>query len=97
MHIDVAKVPSALYGEVPTFLTEHPTKDAIFAIYNRMKTAQIAMSTSCMSVLLNDFKTRMQIELVNAKSADPWDICLHYFYFTPKMRRLKPENLHWTV
>jgi hypothetical protein len=68
-----------LYGEVPTFLEEHPSKDAILAVYNRMKAAKIAMTTSCMTALLNNFKTRMEIELVNVKSETPWDICLHYF------------------
>jgi NACHT domain-containing protein len=79
LNIDVSKLPNALYGEVPTFLDEHPSKDAIFAVYGRMKAANIAMTTSCMSVLLNNFKTRLHVELVNKNSTDPWDICLHYF------------------
>jgi NACHT domain len=79
LNIDAAKLPTALYGEVPTFLNEHPSRDAIFAVYNRMRAAQIAMSTPCLTVLLNDFKTRMHIELVSVKSTEPWDICLHYF------------------
>jgi hypothetical protein len=78
LNIDVTKLPTALYGEVPTFLNEHPSKDAIFAVFNRMKAAQIAMSTPCMTVLLNDFTTRMHVELVSAKCTEAWDICLHY-------------------
>jgi hypothetical protein len=80
LSIDVPKLPDALYGEVPTFLKEHPIPDAIFAVYKRMKAAQIAMSTSCLTVLLNDIATRIHIELVKPTSADPWDICLHYFF-----------------
>ena len=80
LNIDVAKLSSALYGEVPTFLTEHPSRNAISAVYDRMKAAQTAMTTPCMTVLLNDFSTRMNIELVTAKSTEPWDICLHYFF-----------------
>jgi len=79
LNIDVAKLPSALYGEVPTFLSEHPAPDAIFSVFNRMKAAQIAMSTPCISVLLNDFKTRMHVELIKPKHRDPWDVCLHFF------------------
>ena len=79
LNIDVAKLSSALYGEVPTFLTEHPSGNAISAVYDRMKAAQAAMTTPCMTVLLNDFSTRMNIELATAKSTEPWDICLHYF------------------
>jgi hypothetical protein len=79
LNIDVAKLPNALYGEVPSFLNEHPSGNAMFAVFNRMKAAQIAMSTSCMTVLLNDFTTRMHVELVNDKSTEAWDICLHYF------------------
>jgi hypothetical protein len=77
---DVSKVPDALYGEVPTFLGEHSSGDAILSVYKRMKAARIAMSTGCLSVLLNDFNTRMDVELVQPSSADPWDICLHYFF-----------------
>src|ERR1043165_993227 len=77
---DVSKVPDALYGEVPTFLAEHSSVDAIFSVYKRMKSAQIAMSMGCLSVLLNDFDTRMSIELIDLGSADPWDVCLHYFF-----------------
>jgi hypothetical protein len=77
--IDVAKLPDALYGEVPTFLKEHPSKDAIFAVYNRMKAARIAMTTDCLQIFLNNFKTRLHVELINPANAEPWDICLHYF------------------
>ncbi|MVT69461.1 NACHT domain-containing protein [Bradyrhizobium pachyrhizi] len=79
LSLDVAKLPDALYGEVPTFLQEHPSKDAIFTIYNRMKIARIAMTTGCIQVLLNDFKTRLHVELTKPESADPWDVCLRYF------------------
>lgn len=79
LSIDVAKLPDALYGEVPTFLEEHPSKDAIFAVYTRMKAARIAMTTDCMQILLNNFKTRMHVEMINPAKAEPWDICLHYF------------------
>lgn len=78
--IDVSKVPDALYGEVPTFLGEHSSADAVFAIYKRMKAAQITMSTGCLTVLLNDFNTRMSVELFKADAADPWDVCLRYFF-----------------
>jgi NACHT domain len=80
LSIDVAKLPDALYGEVPTFLEEHPSKDAIFAVYKRMKAAQIAMTTDCMQILLSNFTTRMHVELIRPESGDPWDICLHYFF-----------------
>jgi NACHT domain len=79
LSIDVVKLPDALYGEVPTFLQEHPSKDAMFAIYNRMKAARIAMTTGCIQILLNNFKTRLHVELINPANAEPWDICLHYF------------------
>jgi hypothetical protein len=86
---DVSKVPEALYGEVPTFLREH-SSGAILDIYKRMKSAQIAMSTSCLSVLLNDIDTRLFIEVLKTTSADPWDICLHYFFLRAD-NRLPPE------
>jgi hypothetical protein len=79
MSIDVAKLPIALYGEVPSFLDEYPTPGTILTIYKRMKAAKIAMTTSCMSVLLNDYDTRMHIELAKETAGDPWDICLRYF------------------
>jgi hypothetical protein len=88
LSIDVAKLPDALYGEVPTFLEEHPSKDAVFAVYNRMKAARIAMTTDCMQILLNNFKTRMHVELVNPASGEPWDICLHYFLLHAENRPL---------
>ena len=78
--LDVAKLPDALYGEVPTFLEEHPSKDAIFAVYKRMKAARIAMTTGCMQLLLNNFTTRMYVECIHPTRADPWDICMHYFF-----------------
>jgi hypothetical protein len=77
--LDVAKLPDALDGEVPTFLEEHPSKDAIFAVYKRMKAARIAMTTDCMQLLLNNFTTRMHVECIRPTCADPWDICMHYF------------------
>jgi hypothetical protein len=53
----------------------------MLAVYNRMKAAKIAMTRSCMSVLLNDFPTRLHVEMANEKRTDdPWDICLYYFY-----------------
>jgi hypothetical protein len=79
LSIDVPKLPDALYGEVPSFLKEHPSKDAIFAVYRRMKSARIAMTIPCMTVVLSDFATRMHVELVKPIVADPWDVCLHYF------------------
>ena len=79
LSLDVAKLPDALYGEVPTFLEEHPSKDAILTIYNRMKVARIAMTTGCIQVLLNNFKTRLNVELARPESADPWDVGLRYF------------------
>ena len=79
LNIDVDKLPDALYGEVPTFLEEHPSKDATFAVYKRMKAARIAMTTECMQFLLSNFTTRMHVELVSPTSADPWDTCMHYF------------------
>jgi hypothetical protein len=78
--IDVKKVPDALYGEVPSFLTEHPSKNAILSLYKRMKAAQIAMSSDCLNVLLNDFNVRMAIELFKMDRADAWDVCLHYLF-----------------
>src|SRR5258708_4676746 len=34
-----------------------------------------------MTVLLNDFETRLYIELQDERSSqDPWDVCLHYFF-----------------
>jgi hypothetical protein len=77
---DIAELPTALYGEVPTFLNEHPLKGGVLAVYGRMKNANVAMTRSCISVLLNDFGTRLHVELANVeKTADPWDICLNYF------------------
>lgn len=79
LSIDVPKLPDALYGEVPSFLQEHPSKDAIFIVYRRMKSARIAMTIPSLSTLLSDFRTRMHIELAKPVTADAWDICLHYF------------------
>lgn len=92
LSIDVAKLPDALYGEVPTFLEEHPSKDAIFAVYKRMKAAQIAMTTDCISVLLNDFTTRLHIETVTPQTAEPWDICLRYFFLHADRKPVEARN-----
>jgi NACHT domain len=83
MSPDIAELPTALYGEVPTFLNEHPSKDGVLAVYSRMKNANVAMTRSCVSVLLNDFGTRLQVEVANTeRTANPWDICLNYFLVT---------------
>jgi hypothetical protein len=79
LSIDVPKLPDALYGEVPSFLQEHPSTDAILAIYRRMKSARIAMTIPCLTVVLSDFKARMHVELTKPAQADAWDVCLHYF------------------
>jgi hypothetical protein len=90
--IDVAKLPDALYGEVPTFLDEHPSKDAIFAVYKKMKAAQIAMTTDCIGILLNNFATRLHVETVGLPRADPWDICLRYFFLHADKRPVEARN-----
>jgi hypothetical protein len=77
--IDVPKLPDALYGEVPSFLTEHPSKDAILTVYRKMKSARIAMTIPCLTVVLNDFKARLHVELTQPSTADAWDICVRYF------------------
>jgi hypothetical protein len=79
LNIDVRKLPNSLYGEVPTFLKEHPSKDALPSVYKRIKQARIALSTSSISVFLNDFDIRVYIETAKPSQADPWDICLRYF------------------
>jgi hypothetical protein len=79
LSIDVPKLPDALYGEVPSFLQEHPSKDAILAVYCRMKSARIAMTIPCLTVVLSDFKARMHVELTKPARVDAWDVCLHYF------------------
>jgi hypothetical protein len=92
LSIDVVKLPDALYGEVPTFLHEHPSKDATFAVYKRMKAARIAMTTDCIQILLNNFTTRMHIELVTPANADPWDICMRYFLLHAENKPLDARN-----
>jgi hypothetical protein len=79
LSIDVPKLPDALYGEVPSFLKEHPSKDAILAVYRRMKSARIGMTIPCLTVVLDDFTARLHVELVKPAVADAWDVCLHYF------------------
>jgi len=86
MSIDIAKLPIALYGEVPSFLDEHPTPQTILTIYERMKAAQIAMTTSCMSVLLNDLDTRLHVEIVKETTGDPGTFVCATSYITRKMR-----------
>jgi hypothetical protein len=78
---DIAKLPDALYGEVPTFLREHPTGNAVPTIYKNIKMAQLAMSAKCISELLADFDTRISVETTPYESADAWDVCLRYFIF----------------
>jgi hypothetical protein len=91
--IDVARLPDALYGEVPTFLEEnHHTADAIFATYKRMKAAQIAMTVDCIQILLNNFQTRLHVELVDSESAGPWDICLHYIFLHAENKPLEARR-----
>jgi hypothetical protein len=92
LSIDVDKLPDALYGEVPTFLEEHPSKGATFAVYKRMKAARIAMTTDCMQILLNNFTTRMHVELASPTSADPWDVCMHYFLLHAENKAVDARN-----
>lgn len=94
--IDIDKLPDALYGEVPTFLEEHPSKDATLAVYKRMKAARIAMTSDCMQILLNNFATRMHVELASLASADPWDICMHYFILHAENKPLEARNFLFT-
>jgi Restriction endonuclease len=96
LSIDVDKLPDALYGEVPTFMEEHPSKDATFAVYKRMKAARIAMTTDCIQILLNNFTTRMHIELVSPVSADPWDVCMHYFLLHAENKPIDARNFLFT-
>src|SRR5580698_6309410 len=89
LSIDVPKLPDALYGEVPSFLKKHPSKDAILAVYRRMKSARIAMTIPCLTEVLSDFTARMHVELVKPAAADAWDVCLRYFLIQAENEPLK--------
>ena len=76
--VDAKRLPEALYGEVPTFLREHPSPDAMMFAYRRIKAASVSMNTASISVILNEVGIRSYLDGLQEDRADPWDICLKY-------------------
>jgi hypothetical protein len=78
LSIDAKSLPGALYGEVPTFLREHPSGDAMVFAYSRIKEAGVSMRTGSISVILSGLAIRTMMDALRVDRADPWDICLKY-------------------
>jgi hypothetical protein len=78
LSIDAKSLPGALYGEVPTFLHEHPSGDAMMFAYNRIKEAGVSMGTASITVLFTQFLIRQHMYELVPSRAEPWDICLKY-------------------
>jgi hypothetical protein len=70
------RIPHALIGEVPTFLSEHPSGRAHVLMYERIKKNNVAQTSQSIKLLLADPEVR---GLLSSRSAQhPWDVCLKY-------------------
>jgi hypothetical protein len=71
------RLPHALIGEVPTFLSEHPSGQGHLLMYERIRKTNVAQNSTSVKLLIGDAAVRA---LLNApRQPEPWDVCMKYF------------------